>query len=60
MASEHVLRKVETMIRFYHIFLLSFACFLPQREAIDLPKFHKKSVKLTYFVGAGNNRQLIV
>ena len=59
MASEHVLRKVEAMTRFYHIFLLSFACFLPQREASELPKFHKKNVRFTYFIGAGNNRQLI-
>lgn len=59
MASEHVLRKVEAMIRFSHVFLLSFSCYLPQREASELPKFHKKNVRLTYFIGAGNNRQLV-
>ena len=59
MASEHVLRKVEAMTRFYHIFLLSFSCFLPQREASELPKFQKRNVKIKYFIGVGNSRQLI-
>jgi hypothetical protein len=57
--SEHILWKLEEMIRFYSLVLLSFHCSIIMPEPNDLPKFHRKHVRYSYYVGGGNNRLLI-
>jgi hypothetical protein len=59
MISEHILWKLEEMMKFYSHVMLSFHCYPSMIEAGDLPKFQRKNVKYSYFVGGGNNRMLI-
>lgn len=48
------------MFKFYQMTLLSFGCKIKCLMPEELPKYHKKNVKYSYYVGNGNNRNLVV